>query len=219
MTNLENFTADIEALIASSNGKSEVKKLEAGSYDAVIVGAITRHIKDPLTGNTRDVFELIFQIIEDDVKHYIRTKDFKLSLNEKSSYFEFLKKYLKVTSPADENFIPRLKSTGIVKDGKLTLENHFGLSVKLVLDENLAKNGKTYLQIISYGPSKAKLEITPDAIAEGLLMWDPTNQVILADGMTIKPKNQAANTASAPAPATEAANDEAKTKDNDWLDD
>lgn len=213
-----NFEVNIQDLLNAGN-KGEVRKLEEGQYDSVVVGYLTRTITDTITKEVRDVFELIFQVVDGDQKHYVRSKDFKLSLNEKSGYFDkFVKKLTKVATPADPQLIPRLKSLGIVSsDNKVKLENHFGLSVKLTLEDVVARNGKSYIQIVSYGPSKVAVEIVPDSIPEALLMWDVANKVTLADGLTIKPRAVKAPTETQTTPT---ATPEAKevTPDNSWLD-
>lgn len=213
------FEVNIQDLLNAGN-KGEVKKLEEGVYDSVVVGYLTRVITDTITKEERNVFELIFQIVDGDQKHYIRSKDFKLSLNEKSSYFDkFIKKLTKVATPADPQLVARLKSLGIVSsDNKIKLENHFGLSVKLTLEDVVAKNNKSYLQIASVGPSKVSVEIVPDSIPEGLVMWNADNKVTLAEGITLKPRTVKAET---PETTTATATPEAesvKSDDTTWLD-
>jgi len=164
------------------------------------------------------VVEFLIQVAEGDAIHYIRTKSFgnMYLYSENSNLFKMLKGLTQATSVDDPNYIPRLTTLGIVRDGKVNPSNFLGLHIQIMTVENLRPNGKVYPEIASYKSSQSKEEPKVDEISERLLDFDGSLQgKILLPQITVKPKG--AEKAPTAKPKVEAKT-ETKVEDTSWAD-
>lgn len=175
--------------IEKNEGK-DFAKLEEGIHQGIIVGATQRILKNS-DGTQKPVVEFLIQVAEGDAIHYIRTKSFgnMYLYSENSNLFKMLKGLTQATSVDDPNYITRLTTLGIVRDGKVNPSNFLGLHIQIMTVENLRPNGKVYPEIASYKSSQSKEEPKVDEISERLLDFDGSLQgKILLPQITVKPK-------------------------------
>ena len=122
-TNNEFMTA------AASASAGEFELLETGAYSAICVGLTKREFKRFKSDETEPKFQFVFQVVDGDTKHYLRTLPFRNVINEKSNLFLFLNSWLGVTFE---------KAAGGLDLGKCV-----GLKAQLVVDVQ-ERDGKTY---------------------------------------------------------------------------
>lgn len=193
--------------IEKGEGK-EFAKLEEGVHQGIIVGA-TQRILANTDGTKKPVVEFLIQVAEGDEIHYLRTKSFgnMYLYSDNSNLYKMLKGLTQAASVDDPNYIPRLTSLGIVRDGKVNPSNFLGLHIQIMTTDNLRPNGKVYPEIVSYKSSQSKEEPKVDAISEKLIDFDGSLQgKILLPQITIKPKGEAK--ASAPKPVIKKADED-----------
>ena len=81
---------------ATANG-GEFALLETGAYSAVCVGLTKKEFKKFKSEETEPKFQFVFQVVDGDTKHYLRTLPFRNVINEKSNLFLFLSAWLGVS--------------------------------------------------------------------------------------------------------------------------
>lgn len=86
-----------EFMTAAPSTGDAFELLEAGAYDAVCVGLTKREFKKYQSDELEPKFQFVFQVVDGDVKHYLRTLPFRNIINEKSNLFLFLNSWLGVT--------------------------------------------------------------------------------------------------------------------------
>ena len=86
-----------EFMTAAPSTGDAFELLEAGAYDAVCVGLTKREFKKYQSDELEPKFQFVFQVVDGDVKHYLRTLPFRNIINEKSNLFMFLNSWLGVT--------------------------------------------------------------------------------------------------------------------------
>ena len=118
-----------EFMTCAATASSEFELLETGAYSAVCVGLTKREFKRFKSDDTEPKFQFIFQVVDGDTKHYLRTLPFRNVINEKSNLFLFLNSWLGVTFE---------KAAGGLDLGKCV-----GLKAQLVVDVQ-ERDGKTY---------------------------------------------------------------------------
>ena len=75
----------------------EFQLLEAGAYDAVCVGVTSRNFKKYQSEDLEAKFQFVFQIVDCDQKHYLRTLPLRNVINDKSNLFVFLNSWTGLT--------------------------------------------------------------------------------------------------------------------------
>lgn len=113
---------------ATANG-GEFELLETGAYSAICVGLTKKEFKKFKSEETEPKFQFIFQVVDGDTKHYLRTLPFRNVINEKSNLFLFLSAWLGV-------------SLEKAADG-IDLGKTVGLKAQLVVDVQ-ERDGKQY---------------------------------------------------------------------------
>ena len=81
-------------LTAAPSVGGEFALLESGAYEGVCVGIVKREFKKFQSEETEPKFQFIFQVVEDDTKHYLRTLPMRNVINDKSNLFAFLNSWL-----------------------------------------------------------------------------------------------------------------------------
>jgi len=118
-----------EFMTSAATASSEFELLETGAYSAVCVGLTKREFKRFKSDETEPKFQFIFQVVDGDTKHYLRTLPFRNVINEKSNLFQFLSSWLGVTLE---------KASAGIDLGKTV-----GLKAQLVVDIQ-ERDGKSY---------------------------------------------------------------------------
>lgn len=81
-------------LTAAPSVGGEFELLEAGAYEGVCVGIVKREFKKFQSEETEPKFVFVFQVVDDDTKHYLRTLPMRNVINDKSNLFMFLNSWL-----------------------------------------------------------------------------------------------------------------------------
>lgn len=138
-----------EFMTAAPSTGDAFELLEAGAYDAVCVGLTKREFKKYQSDELEPKFQFVFQVVDGDVKHYLRTLPFRNIINEKSNLFMFLNSWLGVTLE---------KASAGIDLGKTV-----GLKAQVVVGES-EREGKKYNTIETV--LKAKKSSTVKFIAD-----------------------------------------------------
>lgn len=87
-----------EWMTAAPTTGGDFEILEAGAYDAVCVGLTRKNFKKYKSENEFEPkFQFIFQIVDGETKHYLRTLPMRNVINDKSNLFMFLNSWLGVS--------------------------------------------------------------------------------------------------------------------------
>jgi hypothetical protein len=86
----ENFDLDIFTTTAATANGGEFTNLETGAYDGICVGVTVRNFKKFQSEELEKKFQFVFQIVDGDKKHYLRTLPYRNVINDKSNLFLFL---------------------------------------------------------------------------------------------------------------------------------
>lgn len=116
-------------ITAKPTESGEFSLLEAGAYDAICVGVTSRNFKKYQSEDLEPKFQFIFQIVEGDQKHYLRTLPLRNVINEKSNLFALLNSWTGVTLEK-------------CADG-IDLSKLVGCKAQIVVDEQ-EREGKKY---------------------------------------------------------------------------
>ena len=84
----ENIDLLTTAAATANGGDFEI--LEAGVYDGVCVGVTVRPFKKYQSEELENKFQFVFQVVDGEKKHYLRTLPFRNVINEKSNLYLFL---------------------------------------------------------------------------------------------------------------------------------
>lgn len=84
-------------ITAKPTESGEFQLLEPTAYDAVCVGVTARNFKKYQSEDLESKFQFVFQVVDGDQKHYLRTLPLRNVINEKSNLFVFLNKWTGVT--------------------------------------------------------------------------------------------------------------------------
>ena len=118
------------AAATANGGNFEI--LEAGVYDGVCVGVTVRPFRKYQSEDLENKFQFVFQVVDGDTKHYLRTLPFRNVINEKSNLFLFLNGW-----------------TGLGLDkltGGIDLKQFVGAKAQIVVGE-AEREGKKYNSI------------------------------------------------------------------------
>lgn len=102
-----------EFMTAAPSTGDAFELLEAGAYDAVCVGLTKREFKKYQSDELEPKFQFVFQVVDGDVKHYLRTLPMRNCINEKSTLFLFLNSWLGVTLEKASAGIDLSKTVGL----------------------------------------------------------------------------------------------------------
>lgn len=116
-------------ITAKPTESGEFSLLEAGAYDAICVGVTSRNFKRYQSEDLEPKFQFIFQIVEGDQKHYLRTQPLRNVINDKSNLFTLLNSWTGVTLEK-------------CADG-IDLSKLVGCKAQIVVDEQ-EREGKKY---------------------------------------------------------------------------
>ena len=86
--------AENDFLTAAPSVGGEFELLEAGAYEGVCVGIVKREFKKFQSEETEPKFVFVFQVVDGDTKHYLRTLPMRNVINDKSNLFMFLNSWL-----------------------------------------------------------------------------------------------------------------------------
>lgn len=133
--------------------------LEAGAYDAVCVGLTRKNFKKYQSDELESKFQFIFQVVEGDTKHYLRTLPLRNVINEKSNLFLLLSSWTGVTLE---------KAAGGIDLGKLV-----GFKAQVVVGET-ERDGKKYntIENVLKAKKNSKVEFVEDDSAPAYLTRD-----------------------------------------------
>lgn len=118
-----------EFMTCAATASSEFELLETGAYSGICVGLTKREFKRFKSDDTEPKFQFVFQVVDGDTKHYLRTLPFRNIINDKSNLFLFLSSWLGVSLE---------KASAGIDLGKCV-----GLKAQLVVDVQ-ERDGKTY---------------------------------------------------------------------------
>ena len=121
--------ANNEFMTCAATASSEFELLETGAYSGICVGLTKREFKRFKSDDTEPKFQFVFQIVDGDTKHYLRTLPFRNIINDKSNLFLFLNSWLGVSLE---------KASAGIDLGKCV-----GLKAQLVVDVQ-ERDGKSY---------------------------------------------------------------------------
>jgi hypothetical protein len=149
-----------EFMTSAATGSSEFELLETGAYSAVCVGLTKREFKKYKSDELEPKFQFVFQVVDDDTKHYLRTLPYRNVINEKSNLFQFLNGWLGVSLE---------KASEGIDLGKTV-----GLKAQIVVDVQ-ERDGKSYNVISNVLKAKKndKVEFIADDAAPAFLNKGP----------------------------------------------
>ena len=102
-----------EFLTAKPSVGGEFELLETGAYSGVCVGLTKKEFKKYQSIQTEPKFQFVFQVVDGDTKHYLRTLPYRNVINEKSNLFLFLNAWLGVTLEKAADGIDLGKTVGL----------------------------------------------------------------------------------------------------------
>lgn len=102
-----------EFMTAAPSTGDAFEMLEAGAYEAVCVGLTKREFKKYQSDELEPKFQFVFQVVDGDVKHYLRTLPMRNCINEKSNLFLFLNSWTGVSLEKCANGIDMGKLVGV----------------------------------------------------------------------------------------------------------
>lgn len=117
-----------EFMTAAPSTGDAFELLETGAYSAVCVGLTKKEFKKYKSEELEPKFQFVFQIVDGDTKHYLRTLPYRNVINEKSNLFLFLNSWLGVSLE---------KAAGGIDLGKT-----IGLKAQVVVGETERDNKK-----------------------------------------------------------------------------
>lgn len=149
-----------EFMTSAATGSSEFELLETGAYSAVCVGLTKREFKKYKSDELEPKFQFVFQVVDGDVKHYLRTLPYRNVINDKSNLFQFLNGWLGVSLE---------KASEGIDLGKTV-----GLKAQIVVDVQ-ERDGKAYNVISNVLKAKKndKVEFIADDAAPAFLNKGP----------------------------------------------
>lgn len=145
------------AAATANGGNFEI--LEAGVYDGVCVGVTVRPFRKYQSEELENKFQFVFQVVDGDTKHYLRTLPFRNVINEKSNLYLFLNSW-----------------TGLGLDkltGGIDLKQFVGTKAQIVVGE-AEREGKKYNNITNVIKAKknSTVEFVKDDKAPAFLNKD-----------------------------------------------
>ncbi len=173
-------TANTNPWLAMPSESGEFEVLEPGVYPGVCIGLTLKNFRD--FNNKEQMVQkaqYVFQICEGGQQYYLRTKPFRIVLNEKSNLYQLINGWTKATLERMTNGFSCDKMVG------------FGAQIVVNHRED---NGKTYADIANILPLKkgVKVPATPAEIP-AFLAKDVTAQ-LWADGITVKEEKNPSTT-------------------------
>lgn len=178
MNNNNDFLTLGNSDINTSTGESNFTPLEEGLYNAVCIGLTVKEMQNFDKTGIEDKIEFVFQIVEGEQTHYVRSKPCKKSLHEKAGLWKILASWTKQKDA--ETLISKMGT-----DGKFNIRYFLGKPIQLTI--KLKEVGdKTYPYISDYmAPKKGqatdvKVDAIPAYIVKDVKMKE------LVDGITIK---------------------------------
>lgn len=149
-----------EFMTSAATGSSEFELLETGAYSAICVGLTKREFKKYKSEELEPKFQFIFQVVDGDTKHYLRSLPLRNVINEKSNLFLFLNGWLGVSLE---------KASEGIDLGKTV-----GLKAQIVVDVQ-ERDGKSYNVISNVLKAKKndKVEFVADDAAPAYLNKGP----------------------------------------------
>lgn len=128
-----------EFLTAKPSEGGEFELLETGAYSAVCVGLTKREFKKFKSEDTEPKFQFIFQVVDGDTKHYLRTLPYRNVINEKSNLFQFLNSWLGVSLEKASDGIDLGKTVGLKAQIVVDVQERDGKSYNVISNVLKAK--------------------------------------------------------------------------------
>jgi hypothetical protein len=116
-------------ITASTANGGEFELLETGAYSGVCVGLIKKEFRKYQSDELEPKFQFVFQVVDGDVKHYLRTLPYRPVINDRSNLFNMLSSWVGISLE---------KASEGVDLGKLV-----GVKAQLVVDIQ-EREGKSY---------------------------------------------------------------------------
>lgn len=128
-----------EFMTSAATGSSEFELLETGAYSAVCVGLTKREFKKYKSDELEPKFQFVFQVVDGDVKHYLRTLPYRNVINDKSNLFQFLNGWLGVSLEKASEGIDLCKTVGLKAQIVVDVQEHDGKSYNVISNVLKAK--------------------------------------------------------------------------------
>lgn len=173
---------------ATANG-GEFSLLETGAYTGICVGLVKREFKKFKSEDTEPKFQFIFQVVDGDTKHYLRTLPYRNVINEKSNLFQFLNSWLGVSLEKASEGVDLGKTVGLKAQIVVDVQERDGKSYNVISNVLKAKKNDP-VQFVADDAAPAFLNKGPFICSrwiEGLSFAEPVeNKVEFTDDDLVK---------------------------------
>lgn len=142
---MANENIDLLTTAVPTSNNTEFEILDTGAYDAICVGVTARNFKKYQSEDLETKFQFIFQVVDNNQKHYLRTLPYRNVINEKSNLFLFLSNWTGAT-------LDKLAQG-------LDLKKLVGLKAQVVVGDQ-EREGKKYNTITSVIKAKKNSTVT-----------------------------------------------------------
>lgn len=178
-----------EFMTSAATGSSEFELLETGAYSAVCVGLTKREFKKYKSDELEPKFQFVFQVVDGDTKHYLRTLPYRNVINEKSNLFQFLNGWLGVSLEKASEGIDLGKTVGLKAQIVVDVQERDGKSYNVISNVLKAKKNDK-VEFIADDAAPAFLNKGPFICSrwiDGLGFAEPTeNKVEVTDDDLVK---------------------------------
>lgn len=175
--------------LPTSNGEG-FKALEDGLYEAACAGIVVKEMQNFDKTGVEDKIIFLFQIKTEDGFRYLQSQPMKKSIHEKATLWKLLAKW---TKQKDAKTLIEKMGT----DGKFDIKFFIGKPIQLTV-ESEEVGEKTYNRISGYmAPKKGAEGVIADAGVPEFVK-NKAKSVTLADGLSIKVKEEVVEAASEP---------------------
>ena len=173
---------------ATANG-GEFSLLETGAYTGICVGLTKREFKKFKSEDTEPKFQFIFQVVDGDTKHYLRTLPYRNVINEKSNLFQFLNSWLGVSLERASEGVDLGKTVGLKAQIVVDVQERDGKSYNVISNVLKAKKNDP-VQFVADDAAPAFLNKGPFICSrwiDGLAFAEPVeNKVEFTDDDLVK---------------------------------
>ena len=173
---------------ATANG-GEFSLLETGAYTGICVGLTKREFKKFKSEDTEPKFQFIFQVVDGDTKHYLRTLPYRNVINEKSNLFQFLNSWLGLSLERASEGVDLGKTVGLKAQIVVDVQERDGKSYNVISNVLKAKKNDP-VQFVVDDAAPAFLNKGPFIAAhwiDGLSFAEPVeNKVEFTDDDLVK---------------------------------
>lgn len=177
-----------EFMTAKPSEGCEFELLETGAYSAICVGLTKREFKKFKSEDTEPKFQFIFQVVDGDTKHYLRTLPYRNVINEKSNLFQFLNSWLGVSLEKASEGIDLGKTVGLKAQIVVDVQERDGKSYNVISNVLKAKKNDP-VQFVADDAAPAFLNKGPFICSrwmEGLKFAEAEQSVDFSDDDLVK---------------------------------